>query len=277
MNKEIRVSIILPMYKDIVALELILNALKEQTYLNFEVVVAEDDDTEETKSFLEQYQSDFLIKHLFQEDHGNRKATAVNKALNICEGEYIIFIDGDTIPFKTFIESHVQLSDKDTVLCGRRVNLGEKVSNDLRKKIKTSSDLENHYFKNYFYLNNDNLRHYEQGLRFSPNSLIHNIISKQDKNIHIVGSNFSCFKKNIFLINGFDEDIIGGSKDDVDLEWRFIMSGCHLKSAKFCANLFHLDHARNSRTDDEKIARQQMERNKDNKQYICPNGIKKSE
>ena len=268
-----KVSIIVPTYKDITALKLILNALENQTYKDFEVIITEDDTSIETKEFLDNFDTKLHIKHFTHEDKGNRKAIIINKALPSAEGEYIVFIDGDVIPFTTFIESHVQLAKKRTVLCGRRVNLGDKVSKDLREGKISSIDIEKSYFKLYSYLNDDNIRHYEQGIRFNPKSFIYKIINSQNKNIHILGSNFSCYKDDIFAINGFNEEIVGVSKDDVDLEWRFIMSGCKLKSCKYCANLFHLNHGRSSRLEEEEIAKQQMLNNKELKQYKCKKGV----
>lgn len=270
-----KVSIVVPTYKDLIALKLILDALENQTYKEFEVIIAEDDNADETIDFLNKLNSKLSLKHFSHENNGNRKAIILNKALQSVEGEYIVFIDGDCIPYSTFIESHILLAKEKTILCGRRVNLGDKVSNDLRTKKITSYEIENSYLKNIIYLTNDNSRHYEQGIRFKPNSIIYNYISNQDKNIHIVGSNFSCFKKDLYNINGFDEDIIGGSKDDVDLEWRFVQSGCTMKTCKFCANMFHLNHKRASRTDDEEIAKEQIRNNKINKKFRCDNGISK--
>ena len=62
-----KVSVIIPTYKDIVALKLILDALSYQTYKDFEVIVAEDDNLEETKRFIQNYKSDYKIKHFSQE------------------------------------------------------------------------------------------------------------------------------------------------------------------------------------------------------------------
>jgi glycosyltransferase involved in cell wall biosynthesis len=265
----------IPTYKDIVALRLILNALENQTYKNFEVIVAEDNISKEIKLFLGELDTKLKIKHYQQEDLGNRKALILNKALQNIDSDYIIFIDGDVIPFTTFIESHVKLSSKKTVLCGRRVNLGDKVSKDLRSNKISSLKLEKNYLKNYQYITDDNSRHFEQGIRLSPSSLLLKLINYFDNNIHILGSNFSCFKDDLFYINGFDCDIDGVSKDDVDMEWRFVMSGCRLKSCKFCANLFHLNHKRSSRIESEKIAKVQMEKNKNNGVFRCLNGIQK--
>ncbi len=268
-------SIIIPTYNDSVALELILDALTKQTYKNFEVVVAEDAQNKKTKDIIAKFTNKLDIKHLSQEDDGNRKAIIINKALPDTIGEYIIFIDGDVVPYSTFIESHIKLSKQKQILCGRRVNLGDRVSKDLREKSVSCIDLEKNYFKMYKYLNNDNIRHYEQGIYIKPNNWLYKIIQNKDKNIHILGSNFSCYREDIFAINGFDEDIVGVSKDDVDLEWRFKASGCTLISCKFSANLFHLNHSRSDRGDEIALANKQMEKNRLEGRYICKNGIKK--
>ncbi|MBU1668289.1 glycosyltransferase [bacterium] len=269
-----KVSLFIPTYKDSVALVLILEALQNQTYTDFEIIVAEDNNALETIELLKRFDN-LMIKHVSQEDKGNRKATILNKALGLAKGEYLIFIDGDTIPFSTFIESHVALAEPKTVLCGRRVNLGEEITKAFRERQKSAYEIECNYLKRYNYLKKGGTRHYEQGLRFKPNSFIQKLLTNSNKNVHILGSNFSCFKEDMFSINGFDEDIIGGSKDDVDLEWRFIMSGCHLKSCKYCANMFHLNHSRASRIEEEEFAKVQMQENRDKKRYVCSNGIVK--
>lgn len=270
-----KVSIIIPTYKDLVALKLILIALEHQTYTKFDVIIAEDDINKNTKVFLDNLNTTLNIKHFTQEDMGNRKAVIINKAIKNNTSDYLIFIDGDVIPFTTFIESHIKLSAKKTILCGRRVNLGDKVSKQLRENKITSKKLEYNYLKNYNLITNDNSRHYEQGIRFSPSSILYKLINHFDKNLHILGSNFSCYKNDLFFINGFNNDICGVSKDDVDLEWRFIQSNCILKSCKFCANMFHLNHERSSRLEEEKLAKKQMSINKSKNQYICKNGILK--
>ena len=272
------VSVIIPTYKDIQALELILDALGLQTYKNFEVLIAEDDDSATVKELLSRHKSDFVIKHLFHEDIGNRKAIIMNKALLHVSGEYIIFIDGDTIPYTTFVESHVALSEAKTVLCGRRVNLGDKVSRELRERKITAYELEKHFFKYYSYIKDDNSRHYEQGVRFKPRSFTYKILSGLNKNVHILASNFSCFTSDIYSVNGFDENLpYAPNRDDTDLEWRMIASGCQLKSCKYSANLFHLNHLRNDRKEEGEANMKLIHEKQKNNEYICKNGIKKYE
>jgi len=271
-----RVSVLIPTYKDIRALELILDALKLQTYQNFEVIVAEDDNSNELKDFLKEYKSKYSIYHLFHENLGNRKAIIMNKALKESRGEYIVFIDGDTIPYRTFVESHVALAKKRVVLCGRRVNLGDKVSTLLREGKISAYELERHYLKYYRLIKDDNSRHYEQGLYFKANGIVQKILMKLNKNVHIVASNFSCFREDIFAVNGFDEDLPNAPhRDDTDLEWRMVGIGCKLVSVKYCANMFHLNHSRNDRRDEEEENMRLIRKKQQQKEFVAKNGIMK--
>jgi glycosyltransferase involved in cell wall biosynthesis len=271
-----KVSVIIPTYKDDKALKLILDALQYQTYTNFEIIIAEDAKEESTKRLIQSYKSKYPLKHFSQEDNGNRKPRAVNNSINMSCGEYIIFIDGDTIPFSTFIEYHVLLSDKKYGLCGRRVNLGDKVTQDLREEKITAYEIEKKYFRLFNYLNNDNIRHYEQGICFHPKSKIYKIIQKFDKNIHILASNFSCYKEALLKVNGIDEDLpYAPSRDDFDLEWRLNKIGLEMKSCKFCANLLHLNHPRSDRSFEDEYNKKLIKIKQEKKIYICKNGIEK--
>jgi len=268
------VSVIVPTYKDLNALELILEAFDNQTYKTFEVIIAEDDDSQDTRDFLSTQNRKYNINHVFHENRGNRKASIMNRALLYVKGKYVIFIDGDTIPYSTFIEAHVSLSAPKTILCGRRVNLGDKVSSDLREKKMSAQKIEKNYFKMYNYLKSDNMRHYEQGIAFKVNSFIYNLIQKFGKNINLLASNYSCFKEDIFEVNGFDENLpYAPHRDDTDLQWRLVRSGCVLKSCKYCANLFHLNHARSERREEGIANLKIIEEKKRQDEYVALVGI----
>lgn len=269
-----KVSVIIPTYKDVVALELILDAFENQTYKNFEVIIAEDDNSTDTKMFLKNSVYSFEIQHFFHEDMGNRKPVAVNHAIKMSKGQYVIFIDGDTIPFSRFIENHVKLSSPKVGLCGRRVNLGDSVSQDLRISKITALEIEKYYLQKYKYLTNDNIRHYEQGFEFNPKSWVYKLISYFNKNANIVASNFSCYKDVLIEVNGVDAGLpYAPSRDDYDLQWRLEHIGVKMKIAKYSANLFHLNHSRTDREFEDLENRKLIDEKKRNKIYIAQNGI----
>jgi len=269
-------SVIVPTYKDTRALELILKALDYQTYKDFEVIVAEDDESEDVKELLQNIEVSYQIKHYSHPDEGLRKAVAVNAAVRMSEGEYLIYIDGDTIPYSTFVDAHVALAEPETLLVGRRVNLGAKVSHDIRAGKISAFEIEKKYLRKYSYLHQDNIRHYTKGIYLKPNSLLQRIVDSDDKNLHIVASNFSCFKKNMRDINGSDESLPGGpGVDDTDVEWRMKAMGVRLKSCKYSANLLHLDHPRSDRRAQFAETKELIKRKQQNGEVVAKNGIQK--
>jgi glycosyltransferase involved in cell wall biosynthesis len=271
-----KVSVIIAVYKDVEALELIIESLKNQTYKNFEVVIAEDGQDEKMRAFIESIK-DLDIKHTTQEDIGIRKTRSLNNGIIASEGEFLIFIDGDCIPYSTFIESYVKISQDGFIISGRRVNLGPKYSKKLRNKIISPLELEKTFLLRYIFISQDCKEgHSEDGFYFSPDGWIYNKFIKNRKaSTSILGCNYACFKKDIIAINGYDEGYgetaIG---DDTDLEWRFKALGCKIKSAKNVANVFHLYHSRSfrNRIDTNKYL-EIFKENKLNNKFICTFGL----
>jgi len=270
-----KVSIIIAFYKDLQALDLIFKALRRQTYKNFEVVVAEDNDAPETKTFLSA-QSELEIVHVYHPDTGRTKAAAQNKAVCTATGEYVIFIDGDCVPFSTFIEGHVAYSARKRVMSGRRVNLPDHLSRRLRQGTLSADHLEQHYlWYTLRYLMWDKEVRYEQGFYARPHGFAYRLLSSTRKrNTQLLGCNFSCFRDDFIGINGFDESyglsILG---DDTDLNWRFADYGAEIKSCKNIANLFHLHHSRPSYDYDPSEDLRRFNQRKAAHQFFCEHGI----
>lgn len=239
-----KVSLIAAVYKDIEALDAIVRALKDQTYKNFELVVAEDNDSAEMKVYIASIEG-IEVKHTFQEDKGVRKSRSVNNAILESSGEYLIFIDGDCVPQSHFIESHVTLSEKGKVLSGRRFNLGAGLSDRLRKNTLSARQLEKGLLWYLPAMLRDDTSHIEQGIYLNPKGFLFPLLQKRKSNISLLGCNYSCYKSDMVEINGLDE-IYGPSplSDDTDLQWRFEARGYPMKSCKFAANVYHLFHTR---------------------------------
>lgn len=266
-----KVSIIVAVYKDVKALALIINALKNQTYKNFEVVIVEDGNSLSMKEYIVTIE-DLEVKHTTQEDIGVRKARSQNNGLLASSGTYLIFIDGDCIPYINFIEAHVHLSELKTVLSGRRVNIPIELVQKIKEGSLLLSKIENNFLKYAFWIFSKQVR-YKQGIYLNQNSWIYKIVSKRNVSVSILGCNFSCFKKDMIDINGFDESYGETAiPDDMDLEWRFKASGVKLKSCKNAANMFHLDHKVHDRGDATTYLKVMYARQEANK-YICEMGL----
>ncbi len=275
-----RVSLIIAVYKDVEALELIFNSLEYQTYKNFEVVVAEDGESEVMSEFIKNAYEvyDFDIVHITQEDIGVRKSKSQNNGIKASSGEYLIFIDGDCILYSNFIENHIALSADNSIVTGRRVNLGPKYSKKLRDKEITSHWLEKNFVRKYFDIKEDakSERHSEEGFSIKVNGLIHRLMKKyRKKEFPLLGCNMSFYKKAIVEINGFDE-ALGNSAmaSDTDLAWRFMGFGRKIVSARFLANEFHLYHKRSLNDYDRSLDLKMMD-NRSKNIFRCVDGIEK--
>jgi GT2 family glycosyltransferase len=274
-----KVSLIIAVYKDIVALDLIFKSLQYQTYKDFGVVVAEDGEDDKMKKFIKNAKEkyDFEIIHTTQEDIGVRKSKSQNNGIIASNGEYLIFIDGDCVLYKNFILNHIKLSCEKCIVTGRRVNLGLSYSSSLREYKISSITLENNFIKEYLKIKEDAKleKHSEEGFCIKPNGILHKLFLLRNKEISLLGCNMSMYKKSIYEINGFDE-ALGNSAyaSDYDLQWRFKELGYKIISAKFIANQFHLYHKRNE-TDYNRNELEQIKQNQQNKIYKCKMGVVK--
>ena len=78
-----KISVILITYKKFNELTLTLSALENQTNKGFEVIVAEDDNSQETKKIITKFQKrgKLDLRHVYQEDNGYQRSKIVNKGI----------------------------------------------------------------------------------------------------------------------------------------------------------------------------------------------------
>jgi len=265
------VSLIISVYKDVESLAVILDALKFQTYKDFEVVISEDGEFAGMKAFVEGLEHENKIVHLTQPDVGWRKNKALNSAIRQSAGDYLIFIDGDCVPHHRFVENHLRFSSKGSIVAGRRVKLGPRYSRIFRKNIQHLPRLEKKVVFDFFGMRKDGAKFYEEGVYVNPETWVGKLLAKR-KFRTIKGCNMSFFKGDIKLINGFDEDYtLPAIGEDVDLIWRCEAAGFSFRSVKNFAVQYHLHHRENwtDNSHNERIMRDKMREG----QYVCKNGL----
>ena len=144
------ITVIISVYKDVEALKLVLDSLNTQTYLDFDILISEDCQSNEMKSFLEDYESKIQIHHTSQKDDGWKKNIALNNAIRSSTGDYLIFLDGDIVPYKNFVENHKLMAEENRFLSGRRAEIGPFFTYLIRKRYLSYRLLEKLYL--FFYL-----------------------------------------------------------------------------------------------------------------------------
>ena len=271
-----KISYIVLVYKDVEALHVIIDALISQTVLPDEIIIAEDGNSQEMREFCEKlFHKSIKFIHTTQEDLGWRKNRSANQAVRVSSGEYLIFNDGDCVPYPHVVASHIALMEEDTILCGRRVNLGEGFSKRIREKTTTIKEIVSHYLSLFFAMRRDGVEQYEEGIYFRPTSWLYKKLkAKRDKKASLLGCCWGVFKKDLEYINGFDEDYIKPTTGcDTDVQRRMEHFGYKFKSCRNAAIVAHLYH-KEKYMQEASIENQALMQSKEG-EYICKNGLKK--
>lgn len=266
------VSIIISFYNNFKFLELVLAGFERQSYKNFEILIADDGSNQEIINKLKSYISisPLHIKHIWHEDLGWRKNMILNKAVIESASDYLIFVDGDCIPHKNFVNEHFINRETNTILAGRRSNLSKYVSERLTYQNVKSGSLERKFaIIGFLFKSIIGGSHLENAIYFN-NKNIRKRLNKKDKGV--LGSNFSLFKKDILDVNGFDERYVKPAVgEDTDLEYRLRNAGKKVKTVKHLAIQYHLFHKKLER---DKANMEYLYQVIENKTTYTPYGIK---
>jgi cellulose synthase/poly-beta-1,6-N-acetylglucosamine synthase-like glycosyltransferase len=259
------ISLIISFYKRLDFLDLILKSLDIQSFENFEIIIAEDNNDPQTIDFVEIARRihSFNIQHVSQKDKGFRKTEILNEAIIKARGEQLVFIDGDCTLHKHFMKEYSK-AITDTHFCyGRRVFCSKKLTD----KLLVSKEIKNINIIQVF-LNGGRSLGAGLYLPFKKNR------DKQHR--RILGCNWGIMKKNILAVNGFDEDYKrAGVGEDFDIDWRLKKTGLKVRSMKGKAIVYHLYHKPNYNALDTEYVERLMAEKKIIGNSFCVNGIDK--
>lgn len=119
-QKNILVSVIVPVYNTEKYLEKCVNSILAQTYRNLEIILVDDGSKDLSGSICDEFaEKDCRVKVIHKENGG--LSSARNSALDICKGDYILFIDSDDWVKEKMVADmieQIQCHDADMVVCG---------------------------------------------------------------------------------------------------------------------------------------------------------------
>ncbi|QIE58030.1 glycosyltransferase [Rasiella rasia] len=234
-------SIIISTYNSTKWLEKVLYGYNNQTYRMFEIVIADDGSTQETKELLDRMQKEvfYPIVHVWHEDNGFQKSQILNKAIVKCSTPYIIMSDGDCIPRKDFVEQHVKYREEGYFLSGGYFMLPMNISEKITKEdIYSEACFDVHWLKkNGLKASFKNNKLTSGGLKAS----LLNAVTPTNASWN--GHNASGWKDDIVTVNGFDERMQYGGQDR-ELGERLVNLGIKSKQIRYNAVVIHLDHPR---------------------------------
>lgn len=235
-------SLIVCTYEAPRELDLVLAALSRQTRMPDEILIADDGSKSPTHDVVEHWRARMPcpLRRVHQADIGYRKARIVNEAVRNSIGDHLLMLDGDSFPHRAWIEDHLSVADGRTVLCGRRVKLGPKLSASTTREDVLSgrfdSVLSARLVKSS--LSGDTQR-LSLGLRL-PMPVVRLLHPRPRK---LMGVNFSLPREAFFAVNGLDEAWTVYGHEDRDLELRLQRAGWRFLALLNRAVVFHVWHA----------------------------------
>lgn len=258
-----RVSLIITTYNRPDALLLVLRSIERQITLPYEVIIADDGSTNDTKEVVTSFQekSDIRVIHSWQKDSGFRAAKSRNKAIAKATGKYIILIDGDMILHPEFINDHINNSELGYFVQGSRVLLTQ-------DKTKQTLDQQ----KINFSLLSNGLQNRKNAIH--SNSLSRLFSNKKNSLRGIKSCNLAFFKQDFISVNGFNNEFEGWGREDSEFIMRLMNRGINRKNVRFNAIQFHLWHNENIRDSLEKNEAK-LQKTINNQIKWCDSGLKK--
>ncbi|WP_040279853.1 glycosyltransferase family 2 protein [Psychroserpens damuponensis] len=239
--KTIDTSVIISTYNSPMWLQKVLWSFDQQTFKNFEVVIADDGSGQDTKNLIETMTTEvsYPIQHIWHEDNGFQKTIILNKATVAAKGDYLVYTDGDCMARADFLQVHINRREVGYFLSGGYFKLPMNISELISEEdIKTQrcfdiNWLQSHGLKSSFKNNKITAKGVKQKLlnALTPTTATWN------------GHNASGFKKDIIAANGYDERMQYGGEDR-ELGERLFNAGIKAKQVRYSAICLHLDHER---------------------------------
>ncbi len=236
-----RISVILSTYNAPEALERAVWGYEAQTFRDFELVVADDGSTDETRHLIERLQAEnrLQIRHVWHQDEGFRKCRILNRATEVATGEYLVYSDGDCIPRDDFLAAHARLARPETFLSGGRLNVAPGVGDAIGR----DDVIEGRAF-DPGWLRSTGARRARGMLKLvarEPWAAWLDALTPTRATWN--GHNSSAWKADVLAVNGYDERMKWGGEDR-ELGERLRNAGISGKQIRHRAVCVHIDHPR---------------------------------
>ena len=235
------ISVVISTYNSKDWLEKVLWSYQEQTFKNFEIVIADDGSTKDTQELIETFKKtvNFPVIHVWHEDNGFQKTKILNKALLNCNANYVLFTDGDCLARADFLNVHIESREAGYFLSGGYFKLPMSIS-----KLISREDIVKQNCFDIDWLKSHGLKASFKNNKITAKGSKASILNTlTPTNASWNGHNSSGWKKDIFDVNGFDERMQYGGEDR-ELGERLFNLGIKSKRVRYSAICVHLDHKR---------------------------------
>ena len=212
-------------------LQRVLKGVSSQSQAPDEVVLADDGSDQETRTVFEKWAGGqaYSCHHVWQERAGFRRARILNLAINRSTKQYLVFLDGDTVPHPLFLADHRRLAREESFVQGHRA-LIEKRAASFFGEGNFSSDRRRAL-----------LRGQILGLKHAYR--LPRALCRYRSDLRGVrGCNLAIWRDDLVKVNGYNEAFIGWGREDSELALRLMNSGARRLDVRGWALCYHLWH-----------------------------------
>ncbi|HYG24895.1 MAG TPA: glycosyltransferase [Verrucomicrobiae bacterium] len=224
-------SVVVNTYNQPEYLRRVLRALDRQFAAGDELLLADDGSGAETRDVFEGWKQPGPMRavHVWQEHGGFRRSRILNSAIVQAKNDYLIFLDGDSVPHPKFLRDHRSLARRGFYVQAHRAFVSEKASR-------------------YFGLGNfpaDRMRAWISGQLQGWKHVFRwpFPFSKRRADLRGVrGCNLAIWREDLIRVNGYNEEFVGWGREDSELALRLMNSGVHWLDVRGRAVCYHLWH-----------------------------------
>ena len=209
----------------------VLNAVSRQSVLPDEVLLADDGSANETKVVFDRWRAgqSFRCEHIWQEHRGFRRARILNQAIALARGDYLIFLDGDTIPHPCFVADHRALARQSQFIQGHRALI--------ERKAAIWFGLHEFARDRSCALRQFQLRGLKHAYRWPwPWQYVRRDLRG------VRGCNLAIWRSDLVRVNGYNEAFVGWGREDSELAIRLLNSSVRRLDVRGWALCYHLWH-----------------------------------
>lgn len=199
----------------------------------FELVVADDGSNDETADLVSEFQRrvDFPVRFTAHEHDGFHPARCRNEGVLASNAPYLLFLDGDCVIPRDHVRNHLAQRRPTTVCGGDCFRLTEEQSDRVAGGVDGREELER-------------LVPLRERWRVTRNHLDAklNWLLRNPSKPKLFAGNIGMWRRDLELVNGFDQKFLHWGGEDDDLRMRLIQAGLTIRSIRDRAHTFHLWH-----------------------------------
>ena len=236
MNSPPSLALIVNTYNQPDYLVRVLEAAARQTRPPNEVVVADDGSGEETRRAIQAWSSEHPLpcRHVWQEKQGFRRSRILNEAIASARSDYLVFLDGDSLPHPRFVADHLALAEPGRFVQGHRALVERRAST----------------FFGSGAFNRDRRRALWRGqMRGLKHAFRWPIPLKRIRTDlrGVRGCNLAIWRADLVAVNAYNEAFLGWGREDSELSLRLMNHGAQRLDVRGWAICYHLWHPSVSR------------------------------